>query len=108
MWLIEQVVKIGIQDSRKRAAWRCIGSESSKEQTQCHGMRVLSPNGPDVLVGADLRVRPEEGNHTGLPLQRKCRATVRRHPQATFQNRISRSEERRVGKEGKARHYRST
>src|SRR3989449_11189030 len=32
--------------------------------------RVLSPHYPDVLVGADLRVRPEEGNHTGLPLQR--------------------------------------
>ena len=25
-------------------------------------------------VGADLRVRPGEGNHTGLPLQRNCGA----------------------------------
>src|SRR2546428_9941193 len=37
MGMIAQAVKNGIQASRKRAAWRCIGSESSKEQTQCHG-----------------------------------------------------------------------
>src|SRR3989454_936499 len=42
--------------------------------------RVLSPHYPDVLVGADLRVRPEEGNHAGLPLQRNCPGPMRRHP----------------------------
>jgi len=42
--------------------------------------RVLSPHHPDVLVGADLRVRPEEGNHAGLPLQRNCPGPMRRHP----------------------------
>ena len=42
--------------------------------------RVLSSHHPDVLVGADLRVRPEEGNHAGLPLQRNCPGPVRRHP----------------------------
>src|SRR2546426_11610941 len=48
MGMIAQAVKNGIQASRKRAARRCIGSESSKEQAQCHGTRVLSPNSPDV------------------------------------------------------------
>src|SRR2546422_751609 len=42
--------------------------------------RVLSPHPPDVLVGADLRVRQEEGNHAGLPLQRNCPGPMRRHP----------------------------
>src|SRR5439155_26878212 len=47
--MIAQAVKNGIQASRKRAARRCIGSESSKVQRECHGTRVLSPNSPDVL-----------------------------------------------------------
>src|SRR5437016_12608143 len=43
--MIAQAVKNGIQASRKRAARRCIESESSKEQAQCHGKRVA----PDTL-----------------------------------------------------------
>src|SRR2546427_602564 len=49
MGMIAQAVKNGIQASRKRAARRCIGSESNKVQRECHGTRVLSPNSPDVL-----------------------------------------------------------
>ena len=49
--------------------------------------RVLSPHYPDVLVGADLRVRPEEGNHAGLPLHRNCPGPMRRHPlQSLYEN----------------------
>src|SRR5438093_1152072 len=41
MGMIAQAVKNGIQASRKRAARRCIGSESNKEVAQSHGgMRV--------------------------------------------------------------------
>src|SRR3989441_11691513 len=43
--MIAQAVKNGIQASRKRAARRCIGSESSKEQAQCHGGKRVAPNG---------------------------------------------------------------
>src|SRR3989442_2781602 len=46
MGMIAQAVKNGIQASRKRAARRCIGSESNKVQTQCHGTQVLSPAAP--------------------------------------------------------------
>src|SRR5881628_3066317 len=46
MGMIAQAVKNGIQASRKRAARRCIESESSKEQAQCHGKRVA----PDPLL----------------------------------------------------------
>src|SRR2546425_9083907 len=35
--IIAQAVKNGIQASRKRAARRCIGSESNKEEAQSHG-----------------------------------------------------------------------
>src|SRR2546426_4295239 len=45
MGMIAQAVKNGIQASRKRTARRCIGSESSKVQRECHGTRVRSPNG---------------------------------------------------------------
>lgn len=42
-------------------------------------LRVLTPHSPDVLVGADLRVRQEEDNNTGgLPLHRP--GPIRRHP----------------------------
>src|SRR2546427_6711086 len=53
----------------------------------CIWSRVLSPHYPDVLVGADLRVRPEEGNHAGLPLQRNCPGPMRRHPLHLLQGR---------------------
>src|SRR5712691_6537352 len=43
--MIAQAVKNGIQASRKRAARRCIGSESSKVQVQCHGGKRVAPNG---------------------------------------------------------------
>src|SRR5438093_690257 len=38
MGMIAQAVKNGIQASRKRAARRCIGSESNKEVAQSHGV----------------------------------------------------------------------
>src|SRR5438445_1144606 len=44
MGMIAQAVKNGIQASRKRAARRCIGSESSKEQAQCHGGKRVAPD----------------------------------------------------------------
>src|SRR2546426_4131082 len=44
--MIAQAVKNGIQASRKRAARRCIGSESSKEQAQCHGGKRVAPDPP--------------------------------------------------------------
>src|SRR5438445_13392680 len=68
MGMIAQAVKNGIQASRKRAARRCIGSESSKEQAQCHGTRVRSPNG----VGSS-------GGWVVAPSRRHHRTTSRRH-----------------------------
>src|SRR5438445_4741150 len=56
MGMIAQAVKNGIQASRKRAAWRCIGSESSKEQTQCHGGKRVTPMGAQKQRGVYSRV----------------------------------------------------
>src|SRR2546422_4652599 len=60
--MIAQAVKNGIQASRKRAARRCIGSESSKEQTQCHGgERGGPPGGPEAARGGQPRLRGLHG-----------------------------------------------
>src|SRR3989442_10579468 len=68
MGMIAQAVKNGIQASRKRAARRCIGSESNKVQRECHGTRVRSPNG----VGAS-------GGWVVGPSRLHHRTTSRRH-----------------------------
>src|SRR2546428_12593935 len=58
MGMIAQAVKNGIQASRKRAARRCIGSESNKEQRECHGgERGRTPWGPQKARGGQARPR---------------------------------------------------
>src|SRR3989475_4126876 len=68
MGMIAQAVKNGIQASRKRTARRCIGSESSKVQRECHGTWVRSPNG----VGSS-------GGWVVAPSRLHHRTTSRRH-----------------------------
>src|SRR5712692_3352404 len=66
--MIAQAVKNGIQASRKRAARRCIGSESNKEEAQSHGGMRVTPHG-----------RPEaaRGVQPGLPGPRRRNAQLR-------------------------------
>src|SRR6266568_4719677 len=60
--MIAQAVKNGIQASRKRAARRCIGSESNKEQTQCHGGKRVTPHGrPEAARGVQPGLRDFDG-----------------------------------------------
>src|SRR6266704_6051270 len=60
--MIAQAVKNGIQASRKRAARRCIGSESNKEQTQCHGGKWATPHGrPEAARGVQPGLRGFDG-----------------------------------------------
>src|SRR5207245_9998913 len=68
MGMSGQAGKDGIQASRKRTARRCIGSESSKVQRECHGTRVRSPNG----VGSS-------GGWVVAPSRLHHRTTSRRH-----------------------------
>src|SRR6266571_1285958 len=83
MGMIAQAVKNGIQASRKRAARRCIGSESNKEQTQCHGGKRVTPHGrPEAARGVQPGLRDFDGETpscAGL-----CGGRTRQTPLLTF------------------------
>src|SRR5437899_7256935 len=67
MGMIAQAVKNGIQASRKRAERRCIGSESNKEQTQCHGGKRVTPHGrPEAARGVQPGLRGFDGETAQL------------------------------------------
>src|SRR5437667_320719 len=58
--MIAHAVKNTIQASRKRTARHCIGSESSKEQTQCHGGMRVTPHGrPEAARGVQPGLRQD-------------------------------------------------
>src|SRR5256885_15516707 len=68
MGMIAQAVKNGIQASRKRAARRCIGSESSKEQRECHGGERGTPQGgPEAARGVQPGLRGVGGGNPCSP-----------------------------------------
>src|SRR5438552_18547160 len=78
--MIAHAVKNAIQASRKRTARHCIGSESSKEQTQCHGGMRVTPHGrPEAARGVQPGLRGFDGetpNCAGLCGGRTSQTTL--------------------------------
>src|SRR5437867_10948370 len=67
MGMIAQAVKNGIQTSRKRAARRCIGSESNKEVAQSHGGMRVTPHGrPEAARGGQPGLRGIGSGKSGV------------------------------------------
>src|SRR5437867_4318886 len=64
--MIAQAVKNGIQASRKRAARRCIGSESNKEVAQSHGGMRVAPNGRQLRWAMRGQDPPDPSSHVLL------------------------------------------
>src|SRR3989454_9108160 len=83
MGMIAQAVKNGIQASRKRAARRCIGSESNKEEAQSHGGgRGTPPGGPEAARGGQPGLRGFDG---GKPrCAGRCGGRARQTPLLMF------------------------